>query len=417
MNNNLLSLSNLETSSLWRLNSGKERSLILPIEPDERGRVTQYVKRVYLKRNHTYELSLEVKCSQYVSGELGIGIGGLANTLAIDRKTDGFIPLKKTLRFDEDKEMNFFVGGINQANLSGEIKNVILLETEKDPTIENPVLRLGPEQVFIQEMNDKCIFFGMEDTHFENPSGLVSREQITTAQDMFKLAIQVVKYPELLRVWGEKTHLASFRGPNERKTAIRTLVENAEFESRYTILGAKSGTLLPDLFNLVMLSKDNDDQVFITIIMQTTSKLNRFIETEKMLNLANSQTNDLNDFSEEEFHASAGGIYRLKNNPLQLPEAFCEKIYSFNEDKKIYPASLTKLMTALIVVENIQNLNEQFEIKECDLVDLSGPMIFAGDKISYRDALFVLLLTSCNTMAKALSRVIGEKLIHLRENL
>lgn len=416
MNNNLLSISNLETSSFWRLNFGKESALILPIESDEQGRVTQYVKRVYLKRNHTYELSLEVKCSQYISGELGIGIGGLAETLAIMGKTDGFIHLKSILRFEEDKEMNFFVGGINNAHLTGEIKNIILLETEKDLDKEYPVVYHYPYQAFIQEMNDKCVLFGMADTHFENPTGLVDYRQLTTARDMFNLAIQVVKYPELLNIWGEKTYNVLFEGPNKRKIEIKTLVENKNFESHYTILGAKSGTLLPDLFNLVMLVKNNDDQVFITVVMQAISKIDRFIETEKMLKLASREGRDSTHFPEEESQASAGGIYHLKSNPLYLPGDFCEKIYSFNEDKKVHPASLTKLMTALIVVENIPNLNERFEVKESDLVDSSGPIIFAGDKISYRDALFILLLTSCNTMAKALSRAIGEKLIYLREN-
>lgn len=67
-------------------------------------------------------------------------------------------------------------------------------------------------------------------------------------------------------------------------------------------------------------------------------------------------------------------------------------------------------MTAIIMLENIQDLNEIFKIKLSDIVGGSGPIIFEGDEITYKDALFLMMLPSSNTIAKAVSRVIGHKL-------
>lgn len=409
MEKNLLAISNLNLTYDWRLNRGKAPIPVLEIEPDEQGKVTQYVKRVYLKRKHTYELSLEVKCTEYSRGELGVAIDGLAETLAVTEVSADFIHLQTRLCFSEDKELRFFVGGLRNAKLVGAIRRLQLLDMTAEQAQHLPVNKEEPQQAFIHEMNAKCQLWGMASTHFVNASGLVAPGQLTTARDMARLTMEVTKYPALLGICKTKDYKVSFMGPHERQIKIHTLVENADFESRYPILGTKSGTLLPNVFHLVMLTKDEEDQVFITVIMQTTSKNNRFAETEKLLQIAKEKRTKEANLTKD-FEACSGAVYQLKNSVLALPEVFGQEIYVFNGDKKIKPASLTKLMTALVVIENVSNLNERFEVKACDLIDTSGPLLLPGDWVSYQDALYILLLTSCNSMAQALSRVIGERL-------
>ena len=67
-------------------------------------------------------------------------------------------------------------------------------------------------------------------------------------------------------------------------------------------------------------------------------------------------------------------------------------------------------MTALCMMEWVDDLDRYISIKASDLMPGSGPKFFEGDSITYRDALHAMLLPSSNTAAVALSRTIGQQM-------
>lgn len=72
-------------------------------------------------------------------------------------------------------------------------------------------------------------------------------------------------------------------------------------------------------------------------------------------------------------------------------------IYSKNPDKQQILASLTKIMTAYTVIENVEDLNKKVKITEKDIADLYGFTCIGlevGDKVSYLDLLYGTLLES-----------------------
>ncbi len=88
-------------------------------------------------------------------------------------------------------------------------------------------------------------------------------------------------------------------------------------------------------------------------------------------------------------------------------------LYEYNGDKKLYPASLTKVMTAIIVLDRI---GDNFD----DLVTFSYNSVTkdidknsvtigasAGDQLSVKDCLYSLLLPSANDAANALAEYIA----------
>lgn len=88
------------------------------------------------------------------------------------------------------------------------------------------------------------------------------------------------------------------------------------------------------------------------------------------------------------------------------------EMYSENADTKQYPASLTKLMTALLVVENISDLNETVTANESAYEGLSAAGstvgIKAGEQMSVDNLLVCLLVASANEAANILAeRVSG----------
>lgn len=98
-------------------------------------------------------------------------------------------------------------------------------------------------------------------------------------------------------------------------------------------------------------------------------------------------------------------------NNLLLGETNSERIlYERNVDQKIYPASLTKLMTAILVVENCE-LDEIVTVSENAVFSVPSGYVNAnlqvGEEITVEDLLYVMLIPSANDAANALAEHVG----------
>ena len=79
-------------------------------------------------------------------------------------------------------------------------------------------------------------------------------------------------------------------------------------------------------------------------------------------------------------------------------------LYAKNPEARLYPASTTKIMTALIVIESGALQNEVEITKPDSLVGESSLHLVPGEKISREQMLYGLLLKSANDVAHALGR-------------
>lgn len=87
-------------------------------------------------------------------------------------------------------------------------------------------------------------------------------------------------------------------------------------------------------------------------------------------------------------------------------------LYGKNQDKRYYPASITKVMTAIIVIENVKDINEKltFSYDACNTnLEENATVIGAlpGDRLSVKDCLYSLLLHSANDCANALAEFVA----------
>ena len=86
-----------------------------------------------------------------------------------------------------------------------------------------------------------------------------------------------------------------------------------------------------------------------------------------------------------------------------------EVIYSKNADKKMYPASLTKIMTAVIVLENTEDLDsEVITVSKSALLKIMGTGstvmgLIEGEQVTARQLLYGLLMTSGGDAAYVIS--------------
>ncbi len=85
-------------------------------------------------------------------------------------------------------------------------------------------------------------------------------------------------------------------------------------------------------------------------------------------------------------------------------------LYSKKADKQMYPASITKIMTALLTIENCK-MDEMVEFSENAVMSLHyddanfGCQV--GEKMSVKDCLYLLMLHSANEVATALGEHVG----------
>ncbi len=97
-----------------------------------------------------------------------------------------------------------------------------------------------------------------------------------------------------------------------------------------------------------------------------------------------------------------------------------ELLYERNAYSKAYPASTTKIMTALITIETVENLNSDLKQKvkiPAEAVGIEGSSIYLGpqEEVSIEDLLYGLMLRSGNDSATALACIIGGTQEHFVE--
>jgi D-alanyl-D-alanine endopeptidase (penicillin-binding protein 7) len=79
-------------------------------------------------------------------------------------------------------------------------------------------------------------------------------------------------------------------------------------------------------------------------------------------------------------------------------------IYEENSQDKRSIASITKVMTALVFLEDNPDLNTEITIDRSDTYAASTTYLKAGDKITYAELLHLMLIASDNAAARSLAR-------------
>lgn len=110
-----------------------------------------------------------------------------------------------------------------------------------------------------------------------------------------------------------------------------------------------------------------------------------------------------------------GQVFAEVNGPEVNGQAYCvmdadtgEVIISKNMDARMYPASITKIMTALIAFEQCKNIDDEITFSETalDISSISStlhPVAKVGETMSFMDVMYGMMLSSANECANALA--------------
>ena len=83
-----------------------------------------------------------------------------------------------------------------------------------------------------------------------------------------------------------------------------------------------------------------------------------------------------------------------------------EVLYEKDADKRIYPASTTKMMTAILAIENVNPLKITTVSEHAAKTEGSSAQLRAGDRVQMQDLLYGLMLSSGNDAAVVIAEYI-----------
>lgn len=154
--------------------------------------------------------------------------------------------------------------GLNTSIKVSDLLRGAIIPSGNDATIILAEGISGNELAFSQKMNDEAKKIGMTDTIFMNSNGLSDPGQLTTARDMMRLAVHIIReYPEFYKIYSESDFLWNKIRQNNRNPLLAMSLGADGFQTGYL---KESG------FNLVGSAVQNNQRLVLVVLGAKTDK-------------------------------------------------------------------------------------------------------------------------------------------------
>lgn len=173
----------------------------------------------------------------------------------------------------------------------------------------------GSEEKFAELMNAEAKRLGMDKTHFENSTGLPSKNHLTSVNDLVVLSAAIIKdYPQYYPIYSIKTF--AYNGITQTNRNLLLFRDPS-------VDGLKTGHTNSAGYNLIASSKRNGRRV-VSVVVGTASNEARATESSKLLNYA-LQSFDTPRMYEANKEISQVKVY--KGAAKSVPVGFLEDAY------------------------------------------------------------------------------------------
>lgn len=219
----------------------------------------------------------------------------------------------------------------------------------------------GSVDVFVEMMNEKAVELGLSNTHFVNVHGLDAENHYSTANDMAIIAVNLLKYPDIL------SYTSLYEDYLIKPDGSKTWLVNTNKLVRFYpgVDGLKTGYTSSAGYCLTATAKKEDIR-FISVVMGVDSSEHRSADTTSLLNYAFSNyklntiltTNDVvGELSVKKGKKSKVDIIPL-DNITDLVKKSEQKDYSYEIDYTNNTAPLLKgdIVGSIDVIDNNGNL-------------------------------------------------------------
>ena len=287
---------------------------------------------------------------------------------------------------------------------------------------------------FVAYMNETCSYLGLGNSEFVNASGL-NRSNSSCPLDELKLAIAVAGNPLACDLWSTKDRDFYIGGANPRTISVVNNVYGADREGNvtYKLLGGKGGSLSASSESYYRKARlglydVNGTPVAVALMGPGQWIYNNMPACTHELLAMMADKLEGNTPTEGEYLtqliAKGGGyaavpvpnaVQAYRNSYAASELLTIANALHNNDSASQTPASTTKTVTMLCALRVASDLQEVITINSTEAnVGGSGSTYSSGDKVTLEEALRIMMMESSNTMAEAIGRVIGTKLLLTR---
>lgn len=175
----------------------------------------------------------------------------------------------------------------------GELLKAALVKSANDAAVVLAEHVAGDERFFAHLMNKKAFLLGASQTHFENSSGLPSREHVSTVYDLALMGRYALAIPEIAELVGARQ--IEFKHPGYQKPLVLHNT-NSLLESYPGANGIKTGTTNAAGKCLVASAERNGRQ----LIAVALNAANRHSDCARLLDYGFNQSRSLTVLSKQE---------------------------------------------------------------------------------------------------------------------
>lgn len=285
---------------------------------------------------------------------------------------------------------------------------------------------------FMERMNFKAAQIGMSSSNFVNPyGGSAFGYNTTNCMDILKLGIYAYSYPYVMDVMTSKG-IVDFHiyGENDRDVHLPVDFQK-DFDDNYnmvhpgetnphTIYGGKGGGWSSGEHKvfayLAYCNVAGRDIVCVAANVSADRSVGRIYRKNAIIELCDICEKVLKRESTEGMSVTyadyaAAALLPEHTLSVMLKKRPIETLYAQSEEMPFNPASISKVLMAITVMDICGSNQEMYRIEECDICNDSGYWAFVGDIESIETGMYPVLINSNGSNTMAMARYCGEKIL------
>ncbi len=168
--------------------------------------------------------------------------------------------------------------------------HALLLKSANDVAVMVAEHIGGSVEEFSDMMNEMANSLGATNSHFVNPHGLTDPNHYTTIYDLYLICNEAVKYDKFIEIIHTEKYNSIYHDKDgaEKEMSVSTtnayLKGDAFAPDNVTVIGGKTGTTSAAGSCLILYSKDQSNNPYISVILKSTDRTMLYQEMTDLLN-------------------------------------------------------------------------------------------------------------------------------------
>lgn len=273
--------------------SWKSKGAYVGVVSREDAEVRQYsgVKEALLVNNTTNEV---ITAQKVFEKAYPASITKIMTALLVleNCNLDDVVTIDQDITFDDPAAVSMHLKKGDKITVEALLNGLIVMSAN-DAAIALGRKVAGSDKKFLAMMNKRAQELGATNTHFANPNGLHLKNHYTTAYDLYLIFQELVKHNEFLSIAGKASSNIEYTNQKNKlqaydmSTTNQYLLGNYNLPHKVFMLGGKTGTTGEAGSCLIILTKNEDGDEFISVILKASSKQTLYHTMTKVLEKEN----------------------------------------------------------------------------------------------------------------------------------